>query len=49
MGDKVVKAFNEKSIIDGVNGEKGSLSLLRKILDFVDDKRKSNANSNSSK
>ena len=32
MGDKVVKKINEISIIDGVNGEKGPLSLLKKKL-----------------
>ena len=40
MGDKVVKTFNEKSIIDGVKGEKALLSLLEKKLAFRDDKMK---------
>ena len=32
MGDKVVKKILEKSIINGVNGEKAPLSLLKKNL-----------------
>ena len=40
MGDKVVRKFHEKSIINGVNGEKAPLSLLKKKLAFEDDKIK---------
>ena len=40
MGDKVVKKIHEKSIINGVNGEKAPLSLLKKKLAFKDDKIK---------
>ena len=40
MGDKVVKEFHEKFIIDDVNGEKAPLSFLRKKLAFEDDKIK---------
>ena len=32
MGDKVVKKIHEKSIINGVDGEKAPLSLLKKNL-----------------
>ena len=46
---RLSKNLTKKSIIDGVNGEKGPLSLLRKKLALKDDKIKSNANSNSSK
>ena len=49
MGDKVVKKIIEKSIIDGVNGKKGPLSLMEKKPAFKDDTIKRNANSNSSK
>ena len=38
MGDKIVKTIHEKSIINGVNGEKSPLSLLKKKLTFKDDK-----------
>ena len=40
MGDKVVKTINEKSIIDGGNGEKRPLFLVRKTLSLEDEKRK---------
>ena len=46
---RLSKKLMKKSIIDGVNGEKGPFSLLRKKLAFNDDKMKSNANSNYSK
>ena len=49
MGDKIVKKIHEKSIINGVNGEKAPLSSLEKKLTFKDDKIKNNAYSNSSK
>ena len=49
MGDKVVKKFIEKSIIDGVNGEEGPLSLLKKNLALRLINSKINVNSNSSK
>ena len=46
---RLSKNLMKKSIIDGGNGEKGPLSLLRKKLAFKDDKIKSNANLNYSK
>ena len=46
---RLSKKLMKKSIVDGGNGEKLPLSLLRKRLAFKDDKIKSNANSNSSK
>ena len=49
MGDRVIKKINEKSIVNGKNGEKAPLSLLKKTLTFKDDKIKNYAYSNSSK
>ena len=49
MGDKVIKKIHEKPILNGINGEKAPLSLLKKTLTFKDDKIKNNAYSNSSK
>ena len=38
MGDKFVKNLMKKAILDGVIGEKGSLSLLRKKRALKDGK-----------
>ena len=32
MGDKVIKTIHEKSILNGINGEKAPLSWLKKTL-----------------
>ena len=39
MGDNIIKKINEKSIVDGVNDEKGPFSSLRKKLALKDDKK----------
>ena len=49
MGDKVIKTNHEKSILNGVNGEKAPLSFLKKTITFKDDKIKNNAYSNYNK
>ena len=49
MGDKVMKKNHDISNLNGVNGEKAPLSLLKKTLTFKDDKIKNNAYSNFSK
>ena len=49
MGDKVIKNNHEKSIVNGKNGEKSPLSLIKNILTFKDDKIKNNVYSNYSK
>ena len=38
MGDMVIKKIHEKAILNGVNGKKKPLSLLKKTLNFKDDK-----------
>ena len=37
MGDKVIKTIHEKSILNGINGEKAPLLWLKKTLTFKDD------------
>ena len=37
MGDKVIKTIHDKSIINGINGNKTPLSWLKKTLTFKDD------------
>ena len=32
MGDKVIKTIHEKSILNGINGEKAPFSWLKKLL-----------------
>ena len=34
MGDKVIKKFHEKSILNGINGEKAPFSWLKKTVTF---------------
>ena len=46
---RLSKIIHEKSIVNGKNGEKASVSLLKKTLTFKDDKIKNNAYSDSSK
>ena len=40
MGDKVIKKNHEKSIVNGKNGKKAPLSLLKKTLTFKDGTKK---------
>ena len=37
MGDKVIQKLHEKSILNGINGDKAPLSWLKKTLTFKDD------------
>ena len=37
MGDKVIKTIHEKSILNGINGEKAPMSWLKKTLTSKDD------------
>ena len=43
MDDKIIKKPNEKSILNGGNGEKKPMSLVRKKFALMDE-RKKNAN-----